>query len=108
MIVRVSGAHLRDGVEDEFVERLVELVSSFPSRYPGMLRHKVLVDDGDARRLRYVSVWADEVALEGYAGREWRTSPVTFPEEERFLARPLELRHFVSTAGNIDPPSSTA
>lgn len=108
MIVRVSEAHLRDGVEDEFVERLVELVSSFPSRHPGMLRHEVLVDDGDARRVLYVSVWADEVALEGYAGREWRTSPVTFPKEERFLARPLELRHFVSTAGNIDPPSSTA
>ncbi|MDQ1172954.1 heme-degrading monooxygenase HmoA [Microbacterium testaceum] len=68
MIVRASEAHLQDGVEDEFVERLVELVSSFPSRYPGMLRHNVLVDDGDTRRVQYVSVWADEVALEGYAG----------------------------------------
>lgn len=108
MIVRVSEAHLREGVEREFVDRLLELVSSFPSRYAGLLRHEVLVDDADARRVQYVSVWVDEGALEGYAGSDWRSSPVTFPDEERFLTRPLELRHFVAVAGNIDPPSSTA
>ncbi|BAJ73694.1 biotin carboxyl carrier protein [Microbacterium testaceum StLB037] len=92
MIVRVSEAHLREGEEEEFLARLTELVTSFPETYPGMLRHEILVDDVDARHEQYVSAGAHE----GYAGKEWRTRPVTFPDEERFLSRPLELRHFVS------------
>lgn len=96
MIVRVSEAHLRDGVEQEFLALLLDLVSPFPERYPGLVRHEVLVDDADPRRVQYVSAWSDEEALEGYAGADWRTSPVTFPDEERFLTRPLELRHFAA------------
>ncbi|MBN9212764.1 MAG: antibiotic biosynthesis monooxygenase [Microbacterium sp.] len=97
MIVRVSEAHVRDGLADEFLTLLRELVASFPERYDGLLRHDVLVDLADPSRVQYVSAWADEAALVAYAGTDWRTQPVTFPEEERFLRRPLELRHFAST-----------
>jgi len=97
VIVRVSEAHVRDGLADEFLTLLRELVASFPERYDGLLRHDVLVDLADPSRVQYVSEWADEAALVAYAGTDWRTQPVTFPEEERFLRRPLELRHFAST-----------
>jgi quinol monooxygenase YgiN len=93
MIVRVSEAHVREGMEGEFLAALRELVTSFPGRYRGLLRHDVLVDLADPGRVQYVSEWADESALVAYAGVEWRTQPVTFPNEERFLRRPLVLRH---------------
>lgn len=96
MIVRVSEAHVREGMEEEFLAVLRELVATFPSRYNGLMRHEVLVDLADPCRVQYVSEWADEAALVAYAGEDWRTQPVTFPDEERFLRRPLELRHFVS------------
>lgn len=98
MIVRVSEAHIREGVADEFLALLRELVASFPGRYPGLLRHDVRVDLADPSRVQYVSEWADEAALVAYAGDDWRTQPVTFPDEERFLRGPLVLRHFRSDA----------
>ncbi|WP_148286546.1 hypothetical protein [Microbacterium sp. B19] len=58
----------------------------------------VLVDLAEPSRVQYVSEWADEAALISYAGEDWRTQPVTFPDEERFLRRPLALRHFLSDA----------
>ncbi|WP_278100913.1 antibiotic biosynthesis monooxygenase [Microbacterium proteolyticum] len=97
MIVRVSEAHVRDGLADEFLALLRELVASFPEQYDGLLRHDVLVDLVDPSRVQYVSEWADEAALVAYAGSEWRTQPVTFPDEERFLRQPLALRHFISS-----------
>jgi quinol monooxygenase YgiN len=96
MIVRVSEAHVRDGLAQEFLGLLRDLVASFPARYRGLLRHDVLVDLADPSRVQYVSEWADEAALVAYAGEGWRSQPVTFPDEERFLQRPLELRHFES------------
>lgn len=98
MIVRVSEAYVREGMEEEFLAVLRELVATFPGRYRGLLRHDVLVDLADPGRVQYVSEWADEAALIAYAGEDWRTQPVTFPDEDRFLRRPLALRHFLSEA----------
>ena len=73
---------------------LLNLVAEFPQRYPGLFRHEVLVDRADPLRVQYLSVWSDEAALVNYAGERWQSDPVTFPEEERFLAEPLALHHF--------------
>lgn len=105
MIVRVSEAHVREGREDEFLMVLRELVATFPGRYRGLLRHEVLVDLAEPSRVQYVSEWADEAALIAYAGADWRTQPVTFPDEERFLRLPLALRHFESDAKVVAPTS---
>lgn len=105
MIVRVSEAHVRDGLADEFLALLRELVASFPEQYDGLHRHDVLVDLADPSRVQYVSEWAGEAALVAYAGDDWRTQPVTFPDEERFLRQPLELRHFASDA-EVGAPTS--
>lgn len=102
MIVRVSEAHVHDGLADEFLALLRELVASFPERYDGLLRHDVRVDLADPCRVQYVSEWADEAALVAYAGTEWLSQPVTFPDEERFLRRPLALRHFVSRTPAVE------
>jgi heme-degrading monooxygenase HmoA len=96
MIVRVSEAHVRDGLEEEFLARLRDLVSSFPDRYEGLVRHAVLVDLADPRRVQYVSEWADEAALVAFAGEGWRTDAVTFPDEDAYLTGPLVLRHHES------------
>ncbi|MFF8187987.1 antibiotic biosynthesis monooxygenase [Microbacterium sp. NPDC016588] len=42
MIVRVSEAHVRDGLADEFLALLRKLVASFPEQHDGLLRHEVL------------------------------------------------------------------
>lgn len=94
MIVRVSEARVRVGAREEFLEHLHALVSSFPDTYDGLLEHEVLVDAGDQTRIQYVSRWEDEAAIVNYAGADWRSRPVTFPDENRFLAEPLTLRHF--------------
>lgn len=92
--MRVSEARVKDGLEDEFLGRLRDLVADFPDTYAGLLRQEILVDQADARRVQYVSVWRDEDALVAYAGDGWRTDPVTFPDEEHYLSVPLALRHF--------------
>ena len=38
MIVRVSEAYVREGMEEEFLAVLRELVATFPGRYRGLLR----------------------------------------------------------------------
>ncbi len=78
----------------EFLRLLEDLVADFPDRHPGLVRHEILVDLADARRVQYVGVWRDEDALVDYAGPDWRTVPVTFPGEEQLLESPLALRHF--------------
>ncbi|MET9231390.1 antibiotic biosynthesis monooxygenase family protein [Lentzea sp. NPDC003310] len=94
MLTRVSEALVKPGREEEFVARVRELVAGFPTTYEGLLGHEVLVDLDDPRRVRYVSRWRDEQALEDYAGAGWRTDPVTFPDEDEYLLQPLTLRHF--------------
>ncbi|MDX8033948.1 antibiotic biosynthesis monooxygenase [Lentzea sp. BCCO 10_0856] len=94
MLTRVSEALVKPGREQEFVERVWELVRTFPEKYEGLEGHEVLVDADDPRRVQYVSRWRDEQALENYAGGNWRTDPVTFPDEDEYLQRPLALRHF--------------
>lgn len=94
MITRVSEALVRPGREQEFVERVRELVTTFPATYEGLISHDVLVDLEEPQRVQYVSRWRDEQALENYAGARWRTDPVTFPDEDEYLLEPLKLRHF--------------
>ncbi|NGY59640.1 antibiotic biosynthesis monooxygenase [Lentzea sp. NEAU-D13] len=94
MLTRVSEALVKPGRELEFVERVRDLVRTFPETYDGLEGHEVLVDLDDPLKVRYVSRWRDEQALENYAGPGWRTDPVTFPDEDEYLQRPLALRHF--------------
>lgn len=75
---------------------LRELVQTFPERFDGLIRHEILIDRDDRRRVQYVSVWRDDAALIGYAGAGWRTDAVTFPDEQSLLAQPLTLRHFTA------------
>jgi len=94
VLTRVSEALVKPGREQEFVAKVQALVSTFPDTHDGLVGHEVLVDLDDPRRVRYVSRWRDEQALENYAGAGWRTDPVTFPDEDEYLQRPLTLRHF--------------
>ncbi|MFD4644510.1 putative quinol monooxygenase [Lentzea sp. NPDC058436] len=94
MLTRVSEALVKPGREQEFVAAVLDLVRTFPEIYDGLVGHEVLVDLDDPQRVRYVSRWRDEQALENYAGAGWRTDPVTFPGEDEYLQRPLTLRHF--------------
>jgi len=94
MIVRSSEAHIRDGKRDEFMATLVDLVATFPGRYPGLVSHSILIDRTDPDRVVYQSVWADQDAVRDFAGNDWATEPVTFPGEEELLREPLRLRHF--------------
>lgn len=94
MFTRVSEALVKPGREQEFVERVRELVATFPATYEGLVGHEVLVDLEEPQRVQYVSRWRDEQSLENYAGRNWRTDPVTFPDEDEYLLEPLKLRHF--------------
>ena len=94
MLTRVSEALVKPGREQEFVERVRDLVRTFPQTYDGLEGHELLVDLDDPLKVRYVSRWRDEQALENYAGPGWRTDPVTFPDEDEYLQRPLALRHF--------------
>ncbi|GGU49193.1 antibiotic biosynthesis monooxygenase family protein [Lentzea flava] len=94
MLTRVSEALVKPGREQEFVERVRDLVRTFPEKYDGLLGHEVVVDVQDPQRVQYVSRWRDEQSLERYAGKNWRTDPVTFPDEDEYLQQPLALRHF--------------
>ena len=55
MITRVSEALVRPGREQEFVERVRELVATFPATYEGLISHDVLVDLEEPQRVQYVS-----------------------------------------------------
>ncbi len=99
MIVRVSEARVRPGMAEEFLTALTDLVESFPATYAGLLGHDVLVDRSDPLRVQYVSRWVDEPSLVAYAGEDWAITPVTFPDEERFLTGPLALEHYYVVVG---------
>jgi quinol monooxygenase YgiN len=94
MIVRSSEAWVADGRRDEFMATLVDLVATFPDRYPGLVSHLIQVDRTDPDRVVYQSVWQDEDAVRNFAGDDWATEPVTFPGEDDLLREPLRLRHF--------------
>jgi quinol monooxygenase YgiN len=94
MIVRSSEAWIAEGKRDEFMATLVDLVATFPGRYPGLVSHSILVDRDDPDRIVYQSVWADQDAVRAFAGDHWQTEPVTFPGEDTLLRKPLTLRHF--------------
>ena len=94
MIVRSSEAHIVEGRRDEFMATLVDLVATFPHRYPGLVEHHILIDRTDPDRVVYQSVWADEDAVRNFAGDAWAIEPVTFPGEDELLREPLRLRHF--------------
>lgn len=94
MIVRSSEAHIAPGKRDEFMATLVDLVATFPDRYPGLISHLIQIDRTDPDRVIYQSVWADQDAVRNFAGDDWATEPVTFPGEDELLRAPLTLRHF--------------
>ena len=96
MIVRTSEAWVRPGARDEFMRVLRDMVATFRDRYPGLVTHEIMVDRDDADRVIYRSTWLDEDAVAGFAGDDWATSPVTFPDEQQLLREPLRLRHFVT------------
>lgn len=94
MIIRVSEAQVIPGRIEEFLEQLHTLVADFPTRYDGLLSHEVLIDASDPTIIQYVSRWTGQTALIAYAGENWAHDPVTFPNEDHYLAEPLTLRHF--------------
>lgn len=96
MIVRMSHARVRTGMEQEFLAKLHEVVAEYPRAYPGLVSHDILRDAADPCHFIYVSRWRDAEAVERFAGPRWRDEPVTFPHEDRFMAQPLELSHFVT------------
>ena len=103
MIVRTSEAWIAPGKRDEFMATLLDLVATFPDRYPGLESHLILVDRTDPDRVMYQSVWHDVDAVRGFAGDSWATEPVTFPGEAELLREPLRLRHFDADDGLIRP-----
>lgn len=50
-------------------------------------------DAGTVETLTYVSRWRDAAAVAAFAGPGWRTEPVMFPDEDRYLLEPLAVRH---------------
>lgn len=102
MIIRISEAQVMPDRVEAFIDQLRTLVASFPTRYEGLLSHEILVGIDDPTRIQYVSRWTDQTALIAYAGENWARDPVTFPNEDRFLAAPLTLRHFTASPISSD------
>ncbi|MEU9143927.1 antibiotic biosynthesis monooxygenase [Streptomyces sp. NPDC048349] len=96
MIIRVSEARVRPDRFQAFHDMLVAAVREFPSRYPGLLDHEVLL--APPTSVLYVSRWRSEQDLAGYAGEGWRDQPVVLPGEEGYLVAPLQVRHFTSAS----------
>jgi heme-degrading monooxygenase HmoA len=92
VIVRVSEARVRPERFGAFRDMIVSAVREFPSRYPGLVDHEVLLAPPDS--LLYVSRWRSEQDLVGYAGEHWRDQPVVLPGEDEYLVAPLQVRHF--------------
>ncbi|GGX25842.1 antibiotic biosynthesis monooxygenase [Streptomyces chryseus] len=92
VIIRVSEARIRPGRFEAFRDMIVSAVREFPSLYPGLLDHEVLLAPPDS--LLYVSRWRGEQDLVDYAGEHWRDEPVVLPGEDEHLVSPLRVRHF--------------
>ncbi|MBW6437111.1 antibiotic biosynthesis monooxygenase [Actinoplanes hulinensis] len=93
VIVRTSTARVVPGRMAAFTDYILAAVSAFPGENPGLLSHRVLVDD-EAGELVYLSRWRDEEALAAFAGPAWRDAPVMLPGEEEYLLAPLLVRHY--------------
>jgi heme-degrading monooxygenase HmoA len=93
VIIRTSRADVRPGQEAAFEARILETVRSSPAQNPGLLGYDVLTQQ-DGLVLVFQSRWRDENAIAQFAGARWATDPVTFPGEDRYLIRPLQLDHF--------------
>ncbi|WP_255306128.1 hypothetical protein [Streptomyces sp. Wb2n-11] len=88
----MSEARARPERFEAFRDMIVPAVREFPSRYPGLVDHEVLLAPPDS--LLYVSRWRGEQDLAGYAGENWRDQPVVLPGEDEHLVAPLRVRHF--------------
>lgn len=89
MIIRSSTALVRPGMLDEFRAFIEAGVTEFAA-LDGFLGDEIVVGPDT---LTYVSRWRDTAALVGFAGPGWRTEPVVFEDEDRFLVAPLRVRH---------------
>ncbi|MFD6138524.1 GNAT family N-acetyltransferase [Promicromonospora sp. NPDC060271] len=89
MIIRSSTALVRQGMLDEFRAFIEAGVTGFAT-LDGFLGDEIVVGPDT---LTYVSRWRDAAALVGFAGPGWRTEPVVFEDEDRFLVAPLRVRH---------------
>lgn len=89
MILRSSTALVRPGMLDEFRAFIEAGVTEFAT-LDGFLGDEIVVGPDT---LTYVSRWRDVAALVGFAGPGWRTEPVVFEDEDRFLVAPLRVRH---------------
>lgn len=89
MIIRSSTALVRPGMLDEFRAFIEAGVTQFAT-LDGFLGDEIAVGPDT---LTYVSRWRDAAAVEAFAGPGWRTEPVTFEDEDRFLVAPLRVRH---------------
>jgi hypothetical protein len=89
MIIRSSTAQVRPGMLDEF-RAFIEAGTKEFATFDGFLGDEIVVGPDT---LTYVSRWRDEAALAAFAGPGWRTEPVKFEDEDRFLVEPLRVRH---------------
>lgn len=95
MILRLSEAHVRPERLPEFLRVLAAEVGDYPRRHDGLLAHDVLLrEDDDGPVVVYMSRWREAADVERFAGPEWRSRPVVFPDEDVYLRGPLRLTHF--------------
>jgi hypothetical protein len=95
VILRLSEAHVRPERLQDFLRVLADVVREYPDRHDGLIAHDVLLgEDDDGPVVVYMSRWREAGDLERFAGPQWRSRPVVFPDEERYLRRPLQLTHF--------------
>lgn len=101
VIIRVSEARVRPDRFEAFHDMIVSAVREFPSLYPGLVDHEVLLAPPNS--LLYVSRWRSEQDLVDYAGEHWRDQPVVLLGEDEYLLAPLQVRHF--TLASLSPES---
>lgn len=93
MIRRESRAVVREGQLEAFLDALSTEVGDYRNRYDGLLSDEIVVENGPPAQVTYRTVWRDEAAVAAFAGPDWRTSPVTFPNEDHYLSEALRLDH---------------
>ena len=95
MIVRMCEARAVPGRLDEFVEFTLDRGWPAMEAADGFAGGELYRADSDTEpRLVMITRWRDEAALAGFAGPDWRSTPVVLPDEEQYLARPLHVWHF--------------
>jgi len=102
VIVRMSEARVLPGLLDQFVEFIVERAWPAMEAADGFVGGELYrADSASEPRLVLLTRWRDEAALAGFAGPDWRSTPVVLPDEQRFLARPLHVSHFTQVVGRV-------